>query len=72
MDLSYLERNRLEEEFKKAQKQKRKAEQYAVDAKTTAQRVHIRNMLKTLILAIKANKQMAKSCKVSCVQPFNS
>jgi len=38
-DLSFLERPRLEAEYLKLKEQKRKAEQYAVEAKQTAQRV---------------------------------
>ena len=38
-DLSYYERNRLEEELKKARYYKMKADQLAVEAKVTAQRV---------------------------------
>jgi len=38
-DLSYLDRGRLEEEYRKLMGLKKKAERYAVDAKQTAQRV---------------------------------
>lgn len=38
-DLSYLDRGRLEEEYRKLMELKKKAERYAVDAKQTAQRV---------------------------------
>ena len=38
-DLSYLDRGRLEEEYRKLKELKKKAENYAVEAKQTAQRV---------------------------------
>ena len=38
-DLSYLDRGRLEEEYRKLKDLKKKAENYAVEAKQTAQRV---------------------------------
>ena len=42
-DLSYLERNRLETEFRRTKELKKKAEQYAVEAKQTAQRLSAEN-----------------------------
>ena len=42
-DLSYLERRRLEDEFRKLKELKRKAEQYAIEAKQTAQRLSAEN-----------------------------
>ena len=38
-DLSYLDRGRLEEEYRKLKELKKKAENYTVEAKQTAQRV---------------------------------
>ena len=42
-DLSYLDRGRLEEEFRKLKELKKKAERYAVEAKQTAQRLSAEN-----------------------------
>ena len=42
-DLAYLERRRLEDEYSKLKELKRKAEQYAVEAKQTAQRLSAEN-----------------------------
>ena len=42
-DLAFLERNRLEAEFKKFKELKRKAEQYAIEAKQTSQRLSAEN-----------------------------
>ena len=42
-DLSYFDRERLEEEFRKMKEMKQKAEQYAVEAKQTAQRLSAEN-----------------------------
>ena len=42
-DLTYYDRNRLETEFKKVKELKHKAEQYAVEAKQTAQRLSAEN-----------------------------
>ena len=42
-DLSYLERNRLETEYCRTKDLKRKTEQYAVEAKQTAQRLSAEN-----------------------------
>jgi len=42
-DLSYYDRGRLETEFRKLKEMKRKAEQYAVEAKQTAQRLSAEN-----------------------------
>ncbi len=41
-DLSYLPRERLEEELRKARTAKKKSDHFAVDAKVTAQRVSIK------------------------------
>ena len=38
-DLTYLDRGRLEEEYRKLKELKKKAEYYAVEAKQTAQRL---------------------------------
>ena len=43
IDLAYLERRRLEDEYSKLKELKRKAEQYAVEAKQTAQRLSAEN-----------------------------
>lgn len=42
-DIQYLERNRLETEFRKMKELKRKSEQYAIEAKQTAQRLSAEN-----------------------------
>ena len=42
-DLTYLERGRLEEEYRKLKELKKKAEYYAVEAKQTAQRLSAEN-----------------------------
>ena len=42
-DLTYLERSRLEEEYRKLKELKKKAEYYAVEAKQTAQRLSAEN-----------------------------
>ena len=42
-DLTYMERGRLESEFRKLKESKKKAEQYAVEAKQTAQRLSAEN-----------------------------
>jgi len=42
-DLSYLDRGRLEEEFRKLKELKKKSERYAVEAKQTAQRLSAEN-----------------------------
>ena len=42
-DLSYLERQRLEDEFRKLKELKMKAEMYAVEAKQTALRLNSEN-----------------------------
>ena len=42
-DLAHLERRRLEDEYSKLKELKRKAEQYAVEAKQTAQRLSAEN-----------------------------
>lgn len=42
-DLSYFDRGRLEEEYRKLKELKKKAERYAVEAKQTAQRVCYKN-----------------------------
>ena len=42
-DLSYLERGRLEEEFRKLKELKKKAESYSIEAKQTAQRLSAEN-----------------------------
>lgn len=42
-DLSFLERKRLEAEFKKFKELKRKAELYAIEAKQTSQRLSAEN-----------------------------
>ena len=42
-DLAHLERKRLEDEYSKLKELKRKAEQYAVEAKQTAQRLSAEN-----------------------------
>ncbi len=42
-DLSYLERGRLEADYRKLKEVKRKAEQYAIEAKQTAQRLSAEN-----------------------------
>ena len=42
-DISFLERNRLEAEFKKLKELKRKAEQYTIEAKQTSQRLSAEN-----------------------------
>ena len=42
-DLSYLERKRLEDEFRKFKELKHKAEQYAIEAKQTSQRLSAEN-----------------------------
>lgn len=42
-DLTYMERGRLESEFRKLKESKKKAEQYAVEAKQTAQRLSADN-----------------------------
>jgi len=42
-DLSYLDRGRLEEEFRKLKELRKKAERYAVEAKQTAQRLSAEN-----------------------------
>ena len=42
-DLSYLERKRLEDEFRKLKELKQKAEQYAIEAKQTSQRLSAEN-----------------------------
>ena len=43
-DLAHLERRRLEDEYSKLKELKRKAEQYAVEAKQTAQRLSTENV----------------------------
>ena len=43
-DLSYLDRGRLEEEYRKLKELKKKAERYAVEAKQTAQRVRCKKL----------------------------
>ena len=42
-DVSYMDKSRLETEFKKLRAAKKKAEQYAVEAKQTAQRLSAEN-----------------------------
>ena len=42
-DLSYYDRTRLEAEFRKLKEMKKKAEQYAIEAKQTAQRLSAEN-----------------------------
>ena len=42
-DLTYLDRSRLEEEYRKLKELKKKAEYYAVEAKQTAQRLSAEN-----------------------------
>ena len=42
-DLTYYDRNRLESEFKKLKELKHKADQYAIEAKQTAQRLSAEN-----------------------------
>ena len=42
-DLSYLDRGRLEEEYRKLKELKTKAERYAIEAKQTAQRLSAEN-----------------------------
>lgn len=42
-DLTYYDRNRLESEFRKLKELKHKADQYAVEAKQTAQRLSAEN-----------------------------
>ena len=42
-DLSYMDRSRLESEFRKTKELKKKAEHYAVEAKQTAQRLSAEN-----------------------------
>ena len=42
-DLAHLERRRLEDEYSKLKELKRKAEQYAIEAKQTAQRLYAEN-----------------------------
>ena len=42
-DLAYMERTRLETEFKKLKESKKKAKQYSIEVKQTAQRLSAEN-----------------------------
>ena len=63
-DLSYLDRGRLEEEYRELKKLEKKSENYAVEAKQTAQRVCFMMYRKHAYCTLKVLNQFHYMCVI--------